>query len=106
MLKEYTDSLAETTGHIALIADKDNDIAVSGTSKKEFLNKPIGPALEKVMEDRKVTLINNPGAYKQCKGCVTDCDEEDGICKFTCEVIAPIIVEAEKTIISVTSVAN
>ena len=32
--KEYADSLNEAIGHIALISDRDNIIAVSGTEKR------------------------------------------------------------------------
>lgn len=91
--KEYADSLYEAVGHIALIADRDNIIAVAGAPKKEFLNRPIGPAVEKVMEDRKTVLINKPGEHKYCKGCLID-DETEG-CKFTAEVISPIIAEGD-----------
>lgn len=92
--KEYCDSLYEAIGHIVMIADRDNVVAVAGASKKEFLNKPLGAAVEKVMEDRKSVLINNPGEYKHGKACVTEC-EEDEVCKFTAEVISPIIVEGD-----------
>lgn len=93
--KEYADSLYEAIGQIILIADRDNIVAVSGASKKEFLNKPLGMAVEKVMEERKSAIINNPGEHKNCKGCVTDCDDEEDECKFTAEVIAPIIAEGD-----------
>lgn len=87
--KEYADSLYEAVGHIALIADMDNIIAVAGAPKKEFLNKSISPAVERVMEDRKAVLINAPGEHKYCKECLLE-DEDEG-CKFSAEVIAPII---------------
>ena len=89
--KEYADSLHEAVGHISCIADRDNVIAVSGAPKKEYLNKPIGPAVEKVMEDRKAVLINQPGEHMYCISCGEDNEE----CKFTAEVIAPIIAEGD-----------
>lgn len=92
--KEYCDSLYEAIGHIIMIADRDNVVAVAGASKKEYLNKPLGTAVEKVMEDRKAVLINNPGDFKQCKGCITETDDDEP-CKFTAEVIAPIVVEGD-----------
>lgn len=91
--KEYADSLYEAIGHIACIADRDNIIAVAGASKKEFLNKPIGAAVEKVMEDRKAVLINDPGKHNLCKEC-SIVEDQDG-CIFTSEVIAPIIAEGD-----------
>ncbi len=94
--KEYCDSLYEAIGQIILIADRDNVVAVAGASKKEFLNKPIGSIVEKVMEDRKAVLINNPAENKHGKANPISTDEEDdeGL-KFTAEVIAPIIVEGD-----------
>ena len=49
---EYAETLAKTTGHIACITDKDTVIAVSGGSKKEFLEQGISEELEKIMDDK------------------------------------------------------
>lgn len=89
--KEYADSLYEALGHIACIADRDTIIAVSGAPKKEFLNKPVGTAIEKVMEERKAVIINNPGEDPYCKDCIV----EDSECRYSSEVIAPIIAEGD-----------
>lgn len=93
--KEYADSLYEAIGHIACIADRDTIIAVSGAPKKEFLNKSIGPAVEKVMEDRKPVLLNDCGTNINCKNCPILEGDEDEPCKFSAEVIAPIIAEGD-----------
>jgi AbrB family transcriptional regulator (stage V sporulation protein T) len=50
----YAETLSKTTGHIACITDKDTIIAVSGGSKKEFLEQDISQELEKLMEDKEV----------------------------------------------------
>ena len=50
----YAETLAKTTGHIACITDKDSVIAVSGGSKKEFLEKAISPELEKIIENKEI----------------------------------------------------
>jgi AbrB family transcriptional regulator (stage V sporulation protein T) len=92
--KEYADSLHEAVGHIACIADRDNIIAVAGAPKKEFLNKPVGPAVEKVMEERKPVLINTPGEHLLCRDCAVRAEEEEG-CPFSAEVIAPIVAEGD-----------
>jgi len=91
--KEYADSLHEAIGHIACIADRDNIIAVAGAPKKEFLNKPIGPAVEQVMEERKPVLIEKAGEHAVCSICLTNDEEEE--CKYSSEVIAPIIAEGD-----------
>lgn len=87
--KEYAESLHQSSGHITCIADKDTIIAVSGASKKEFLEKQISTDLERIlqekttyiaktMDDRKVTIL---------------ADETDK--KYTSEVIAPIVAEGD-----------
>ena len=91
--KEYADSLFETTGHIACIADRDTIIAVAGASKKEFLNKPIGPAAEQAMAERKTIHVGKAGDNSVCKTCPDNDDEER--CKLSCEVVAPIIAEGD-----------
>ncbi len=90
--EEYAESLHEALGHIACIADRDAIIAVSGAPKKEYLNKSIGAVVEKVMEERKAVIINNPGKDPFCKECSVI---EDGECKYSAEVIAPIIAEGD-----------
>ena len=50
----YAETLAKTTGHIACITDKDTIIAVSGGSKKEFLEQDVSRELEKLMEYKEV----------------------------------------------------
>ena len=50
----YAETLSKTTGHIACITDKDTVIAVSGGSKKEFLEQDISKELEQLMEDKEV----------------------------------------------------
>ncbi|ABB15376.1 stage V sporulation protein T [Carboxydothermus hydrogenoformans] len=90
--KEYAESLHESLGHIAFIADRDTIIAVAGAPKKEFLNKPIGPAVERAMNERKTVLITATGEHEYCKECIT---AEEGKCLFTSEIIAPIIAEGD-----------
>jgi len=91
--KEYADSLYEAMGHIACIADRDQIIAVAGGPKKEFLNKSVGSVIERIMEERKAVMINDPENHPYFKGRE---GEEIGIeSKFTAEVIAPIIAEGD-----------
>ncbi len=59
---EYADTLSKTTGHIAFITDKDSIIAVSGGSKKEFLEQNVSSELEQLMEDKEAyTSSENSG---------------------------------------------
>jgi AbrB family transcriptional regulator, stage V sporulation protein T len=54
--KEYADALFDSLGHPVLICDRDTFIAVSGGSKKEYLNKSISDIVEKAMEERSNVL--------------------------------------------------
>jgi AbrB family transcriptional regulator (stage V sporulation protein T) len=89
--KEYADSLYEALGHITCIADRDQIIAVSGSLEKEYLNKRIAALVEEVMDERRAVLINQP---EQLSSCIIMAEEE-GKCRYTAEVIAPIIVEGD-----------
>ena len=53
---EYAETLAKTTGHIACITDRDMVIAVSGGSKKEFLEQSISRDLEKIIDDKEIYI--------------------------------------------------
>lgn len=86
--KQYADSLAQTTGHIIAISDKDQFVAASGSLKRELLSKPISQDLERVIDERESLL-----ASKDDKGfirVVTDDDTE-----YTYQVIWPIISEGD-----------
>lgn len=87
--KEYGESLNETTGHIAIICDRDNVIAVSGGSKKEYLEKRVSPELEKMMEGRETYLAT--GTTKPIR--ITS--EEYNPDEYTTQVIAPIVTQGD-----------
>lgn len=80
--KEYADSLYENLGHIALISDRDSIIAVSGASKKEYMDKSIGSIVENSMDERRTVMETNGGEYEICR----DVNEY-----FSSYVIAPIV---------------
>ncbi|MFP4662349.1 MAG: stage V sporulation protein T [Halanaerobiales bacterium] len=88
--QEYADALAEETDHGVFVLDRDVVIAVSGVQRKVFLEKQISPEAEKVMENRRATIINEKGAAAFCQGVE---DNEDYV--FSSSVLAPIIVEGD-----------
>lgn len=53
--KQYAEALAQTTGNIVCITDRDQIIAISG-GKKDLLMKPISPQLERLMNGRENLL--------------------------------------------------
>ncbi|ONI37971.1 stage V sporulation protein T [Candidatus Epulonipiscium fishelsonii] len=87
--KEYAESLAQATGHITCISDKDQIIAISGGSKKEFLDKNISSNLEKVIQSR--AILN---ASKEDNKFVPILSEGNTDSYFA-EIISPIICEGD-----------
>ena len=87
---EYAETLTKTTGHIACITDKDTVIAVSGVSKKEWLEQGISQELEEIL-DNKVKYVskeNNDMAVP-----ITQNEKNDKI--YKAQVIYPIISDGD-----------
>ncbi len=86
----YAETLSKTTGHIAYITDKDSVIAVSGGSKKEYLDQTLSKELEKVMDDKTVytSKENNELALP-----ITQNDNNQK--RYNSQVIYPIISDGD-----------
>ncbi|MSS63932.1 stage V sporulation protein T [Velocimicrobium porci] len=82
--KQYADSLAQTTGHVVCIADRDSLIAVAGGAKKDLLSKPISKELEEAINERE-SIIAEKGSKNYRK--ITDSEDLD----YTFEAVSPII---------------
>ena len=87
---EYAETLAKTTGHIACITDKDTVIAVSGGSKKEYLEQGISPELEQIMDEKEnyTSKENNDQAIPITKN-------EENSKKKNAQVVYPIIADGD-----------
>ena len=86
--KQYADSLAQTTGHIIAISDKDQFVAAAGSMKRELLGKAVTPELERAIDDRENVL-----ASKEDKNFIRIVAEDDT--EYTYQVIWPIISEGD-----------
>ncbi len=86
----YAETLSKTTGHIACITDKDTVIAVSGGSKKEFLEQDVSEELEKVMEDKEkyTSKENNDLAIP-----ITKNDNKER--RYHSQIVYPIISDGD-----------
>ncbi len=86
----YAETLAKTTGHIACITDKDTVIAVSGGSKKEFLEQDLSQELEQLLEDKEVytSKENNEVALPITKN-------DNAGRKYNSQVVYPIISQGD-----------
>ena len=56
---QMCESIGSATGHIAAVSDRDTIIALHGAPKRELMDKPNSPELEKLMEQRKNYLFRN-----------------------------------------------
>ena len=56
---QMCESIGSATGHIAAIADRDSIIALHGAPKRELMDKPNSPELEKLMEQRRNYLFQS-----------------------------------------------
>jgi AbrB family transcriptional regulator (stage V sporulation protein T) len=86
--KQYADSLAQTTGLIVAITDKDQFIAVAGPTKKDLITKGISHELEEVINERESVL-----ASKDDKTFIKIMNDDDG--EYVYQVISPIISEGD-----------
>ena len=86
----YAETLSKTTGHIACITDKDTVIAVSGGSKKEFLEQDLSQELEQLMDDKEVYLSKD---NNEISIPVTKNDNKER--KFNAQVVYPIIAQGD-----------
>lgn len=87
--QEFCDSLHDSTNHFAMISDRDYIIALSGGSKKEYLEKRISPELEKITESRSTYFTG------QDKKPIKIIYEDLSTDKYTSQVIAPIIMQGD-----------
>lgn len=85
--KQYAESLCQVSGHIALIADRDQFIAVSG-GMKNLIGKSLSRELEEKMNARE-TIVASKGE----KGFISV--SQDGTEEFLHEAISPIICEGD-----------
>ena len=85
---QYAEAMAQSTGLLVCITDRDQVIAVSGGARKELLQKTISRQLEQAINERTSVV-----AGKDDKAFISLVDEEiEGI---TAQVVTPIICEGD-----------
>ena len=85
---QYAEAMAQSTGLLVCITDRDQVIAVSGGAKKELLQKNISRQLEAAINGRTASV-----ATREDKAYIPRVDEDpEGI---TAQGIAPIICEGD-----------
>lgn len=84
--QEYTTSLAESAGHVALITDRDAVVAAAGDTRKQWIGKIVNSAIEKSMASRRTMRFPNSDESLQ---------SADDVWDFSSWVVAPIIAEGD-----------
>ncbi len=87
---QYAESLHKTSGHITCIADRDTIIAVSGASKKEFLEKSLSPDIERIIEE-KTTLVVKSSDEKALSILADESPDK----RYSSQVVSPIVSEGD-----------
>ena len=83
---QMCESIGAATGHIAAVADRDSIIALHGAPKRDLLDKPNSPELEKLMEQRKNYFF---------KAGDTPIFAADGEDKYQLGVVSPILSQGD-----------
>lgn len=83
---QLCDTLNRTTGEVAVITDRDNCIAVAGSSRRELQDKRISPELERLMEGRQIYQ------HKAGSDSLPLCAGDD---RFVIQTAAPIVSEGD-----------
>mgnify|MGYP006067842253 FL=1 len=86
--KQYAESLAQVSGLMVCITDRDAVIAAAGGAKKDYMGKPVSQELEDMIQDRE-----NVQAAAGDRKYVRLIEEEQEDC--FAETICPIICEGD-----------
>ncbi|MBQ8835198.1 MAG: recombinase family protein [Oscillospiraceae bacterium] len=83
---QMCESIGAATGHIAAVSDRDSIIALHGAPKRELMDKPNSPELEKLMEQRKHYLYQSGDALIRAS---------DGSDKYHLGAASPILSQGD-----------
>ena len=83
---QLCESIGSNTGRIAAVADRDSIIALSGAPKRDLMDKPNSPELDKLMEQRRNYRYESGGALIR---------PAEGTDKYHLGVAAPILSQGD-----------
>ncbi|HHY90446.1 MAG TPA: stage V sporulation protein T [Clostridiales bacterium] len=86
---EYAESIYDSLGDIGLITDRDMIIAVSGGSKKEYLEKRVSKELEEIMNNKKTVIITEREKVHPVTA------DEGPEKKYASQIIVPIVTQGD-----------
>lgn len=83
---QMCESIGSATGLIAAVTDRDSIIALHGAPKRELIDKPNSPELDKLMESRKTYLYQSGQ---------TPIKASEGADKYHLGAVAPILSQGD-----------
>ncbi len=86
---EYIDSAYTVLGDSVVVTDTDQVVAVSGGSKRDYLEKRISPEIEKIIQSKTFRLVNDREAVSPITG------EEGENLDYKSQIIVPIISQGD-----------
>lgn len=87
--KEYAESIFHALNRTAIICDKDTVIAVSGGSRKEYMERAVHEDVERCMEEREKLVIT--AGQGEMQGII----DGDDPSRYTAQVIVPILAAGD-----------
>lgn len=83
---QYAESLAQSTGCLVCVTDKDHVIAAAGTGKKDYEGKPVSKYLETVISERE-NFLAQKGEKNFIKITLDDSEDYEAqtVCTIICE---------------------
>ena len=88
--KDYTDSLYRTLNRGVMICDRDTVVSASGTSKREYVEKAVSGDMERIMQERRMVVVNRERGERMIPVTTEDTAED-----YVGEIIAPILADGE-----------
>ena len=83
---QMCESIGSATGHIAAVSDRDSIIALHGAPKRDLMDKPNSPELDKLMEQRRNYRYESGGTLIR---------PAEGADKYHLGVAAPILSQGD-----------
>ena len=86
---EYAESVHNILGEGTLITDTDQVVAVSGVSKKEYMEKKLSPEIEEIIQDKKTRIVKEHENPYPITG------DDEGRTSYFSQIIVPIVSQGD-----------
>jgi AbrB family transcriptional regulator (stage V sporulation protein T) len=86
---EFIESAYSVLGDAAIVTDTDQIVAVSGTSKKEYLEKRISPEIERIIQNKKSVLLTGEDNVHPIT------NEESENRDYKSQIVVPIVTQGD-----------